>query len=87
MIVPGTNVLLEVMRPQPSARVLEWMQAEPLAPLLTTAIGASPHAGSIGRPAPGGEQHDATDDIPEGGIVVHAANTPDVIGPAPADPP
>ena len=38
MIVLDTNVLSEVMRPQPSARVLEWMRAEPLASLFTTAI-------------------------------------------------
>jgi predicted nucleic acid-binding protein len=38
VIVLDTNVLSEVMRPQPSARVLEWMRAEPLASLFTTAI-------------------------------------------------
>jgi len=51
VIVPDTNALLEVMRPQPSARVLKWMQAEPLAPLFTTAIRAHTPAQS-GAPRP-----------------------------------
>ena len=38
MIVFDTNVISEVMRPQPSARVLEWMRGEPPASLFTTAI-------------------------------------------------
>jgi toxin FitB len=38
MIVLDTNVISEVMRPNPSPKVLEWMRAEPLASLFTTAI-------------------------------------------------
>ena len=38
MIVLDTNVVSEVMRPEPSSKVLEWMRAEPLASLFTTAI-------------------------------------------------
>lgn len=38
MIVLDTNVISEVMRARPSPRVLDWMRAEPLASLFTTAI-------------------------------------------------
>lgn len=38
MIVLDTNVISEVSRPRPSARVLDWMRSEPLTALFTTAI-------------------------------------------------
>ena len=38
MIVLDTNVLSETLRPTPSAKVLEWMRAEPASALFTTAI-------------------------------------------------
>ena len=38
MIILDTNVLSETLRPAPSARVLEWMRAEPASALFTTAI-------------------------------------------------
>ncbi len=38
MIVLDTNVLSEGLRPQPSAKVLRWMQSEPIAALFTTTI-------------------------------------------------
>jgi predicted nucleic acid-binding protein len=38
MIVLDTNVISEVLRQNPSAKVLEWMRSEPLASLFTTAI-------------------------------------------------
>lgn len=38
MIVLDTNVLSEGLRPQPSAKVLHWMQSEPLTALFTTTI-------------------------------------------------
>jgi toxin FitB len=38
MIVLDTNVLSELMRPNPSARVLAWIAQQPAAELFTTAI-------------------------------------------------
>jgi hypothetical protein len=38
MIVLDTNVLSEILRPAPSAKVLEWMRAEPVSALFTTTI-------------------------------------------------
>ena len=38
MIVLDTNVLSETLRPQPDARVLQWLAAQPAAALFTTAI-------------------------------------------------
>ena len=38
MIVLDTNVLSEILRPAPSAEVLEWMRAEPVSALFTTTI-------------------------------------------------
>ena len=38
MIVLDTNVLSELMRPKPSARVVVWIAQQPLADLFTTAI-------------------------------------------------
>jgi len=38
MIVLDTNVLSELMRPQPSARVVNWVAQQPAADLFTTAI-------------------------------------------------
>jgi toxin FitB len=38
MIVLDTNVLSELMRPQPSAKVLAWFAQQPAAELFTTAI-------------------------------------------------
>jgi predicted nucleic acid-binding protein len=38
MIILDTNVLSEALRPAPSAKVLEWMRAEPSSALFTTAI-------------------------------------------------
>jgi len=38
VIVLDTNVISEVSRPRPSARVLDWMRSEPLTALFTTAI-------------------------------------------------
>jgi hypothetical protein len=38
MIVLDTNVLSEVMRPAPSARVLRWLAAQPAERLFTTTI-------------------------------------------------
>ena len=38
MIIVDTNVLSEVLRPAPSAKVLEWMRAEPASASFTTAI-------------------------------------------------
>jgi hypothetical protein len=38
VIVLDTNVLSEGLRPQPSAKVLRWMQSEPVTRLFTTTI-------------------------------------------------
>ncbi len=38
MIVLDTNVLSETLRPNPAAKVLDWMRAEPVAALFTTTI-------------------------------------------------
>lgn len=38
MIVLDTNVLSEASRPNPSAKVLNWMRSEPLTSLFTTTI-------------------------------------------------
>lgn len=38
MIVLDTNVLSEGLRPQPSSKVLRWMQSEPITALFTTTI-------------------------------------------------
>ena len=38
MIVLDTNVLSEVLRPAPQARVLDWLQDQPRASLFTTTI-------------------------------------------------
>lgn len=38
MIVLDTNVLSEVMRPQPNSRVVTWLAAQPARSLFTTAI-------------------------------------------------
>ena len=38
MIILDTNVLSEVMRPAPSARVLSWLAGEPASGLFTTTI-------------------------------------------------
>lgn len=38
MIILDTNVLSEGLRPKPSAKVLRWMQSEPVTTLFTTAI-------------------------------------------------
>src|SRR5260370_2009904 len=38
MIVLDTNVLSELMRPQPSAQVVAWIAQQPAADLFTTAI-------------------------------------------------
>jgi toxin FitB len=38
VIVLDTNVISEALRPRPSARVLEWIGAEPAASLFTTTI-------------------------------------------------
>jgi predicted nucleic acid-binding protein len=38
VIVLDTNVLSEALRPQPSAKVLNWMRSEPVEALFTTTI-------------------------------------------------
>jgi predicted nucleic acid-binding protein len=38
MIVLDTNVLSEGLRPQPSVKVMRWMQSEPVTALFTTTI-------------------------------------------------
>jgi predicted nucleic acid-binding protein len=38
MIILDTNVLSELMRPQPAAKVVDWMAAQPVASLYTTSI-------------------------------------------------
>ena len=38
MILLDTNVLSELMRPEPNARVLEWLAAQPAQSLFTTSI-------------------------------------------------
>ena len=38
MIILDTNVVSEILRPMPSATVLEWMRSEPALALFTTAI-------------------------------------------------
>jgi predicted nucleic acid-binding protein len=38
MLILDTNVLSEVLRPTPSAAVLEWLEAQPRAQLYTTTI-------------------------------------------------
>jgi hypothetical protein len=38
MIVLDTNVLSETLRPKPAANVLDWIRAQPVAALFTTAI-------------------------------------------------
>lgn len=38
MIVLDTNVLSELMRPEPTARVVAWIAQQPMADLFTTAI-------------------------------------------------
>ncbi|MBV9556773.1 MAG: type II toxin-antitoxin system VapC family toxin [Pseudolabrys sp.] len=38
MIVLDTNIISELMRPEPNARVLAWMTEQPMAGLFTTAL-------------------------------------------------
>lgn len=52
MIVLDTNVLSEVLRPEPSSRVLEWLHSQPRTRLFTTAITeAEVHFGVESLPA------------------------------------
>lgn len=41
MIILDTNVISEVMRPEPNPRVLTWLDAQPIHRLFTTAISAA----------------------------------------------
>ena len=56
MIVLDTNVLSELMRPQPAAEVLGWVRAQPGAELVTTAVSVAEILYGIQR-LPAGRRH------------------------------
>ena len=58
MIVLDTNIISEIMRPQPSVHVMSWLRQQPLNRLVTTAVTIAEIRYGLGRLPQGQRRRD-----------------------------